>query len=351
MSYSDYDKNNRQYIILLRILGIAFLLCLFAGLTIPLGTMNYFTKMPGKSYDGPFIPLSEEETMLRDHLIQHVHVLADHIGERNMWKYNKLERAAAYIHEAFINNGYAADYEKFTVRDMTVRNIVAEKKGPSDEIILVGAHYDSVRGSTGANDNASGVAALLEIARLLHGQKLARTVRFVGFVNEEPPFFMSYEMGSRVHAKRARARDESIVAMISLETIGYYSDQRGSQNYPFPFSFYYPDTANFIAFVGNIGSRSLVHKAVKSFRRHTDFPSEGVSAPGWITGIGWSDQWSFWREGFKAIMITDTALFRYDQYHTAADTPDKLSYDQMARVVNGIARTVVDLAGNNEQPS
>jgi Zn-dependent M28 family amino/carboxypeptidase len=173
---------------------------------------------------------------------------------------------------------------------------------------------------------------------------MQRTVRFVAFTNEEPPFFLSRKMGSRVYAIRSRQRGENIVAMFSLETMGYYSEAPDSQSYPFPFGLFYPHTANFIGFVGNIGSRHLVRQALASFRNHAQFPSEGTAAPGWLTGIGWSDHWSFWREGFRAIMITDTALFRYGPYHTDYDTPDKVDYDRLARVTDGVAKVVAELA-------
>jgi Iap family predicted aminopeptidase len=134
--------------------------------------------------------------------------------------------------------------------------------------------------------------------------------------------------------------------MLSIETIGYYSEVSGSQNYPFPFSYFYPTTANFIGFIGNFSSRRLVRRAIGTFREHTRFPSEGLAAPGGVTGVGWSDHWSFWQEGYPAIMVTDTALFRYDYYHTPQDTPDKLDYARTARVVTGLTRVVADLAGS-----
>jgi Zn-dependent M28 family amino/carboxypeptidase len=244
--------------------------------------------------------------------------------------------------------------ESFRSRGKPVRNIVAEKRGGgrAEEILLVGAHYDSVLGSPGANDNGSGVAALLELARLLADLPLTRGVRFVAFVNEEPPFSYTAEMGSVVHAKAARARGERIRAMLSLETIGYYSDAPGSQQYPFPLGFFYPERANFIGFVGNLKSRKLVSEALHAFRRHTAFPSEGAAVPGWITGVGWSDHWSFWQAGYPAIMVTDTAFFRYAHYHTAGDTPDKADYGRSARVVAGLAGTIADLAreGSDHPP-
>jgi hypothetical protein len=169
-------------------------------------------------------------------------------------------------------------------------------------------------------------------------------VRFVFFVNEEPPFFMTSDMGSLRYARRCRDRGERIVAMLSLETMGCFSDEEGSQRYPFPFSLLYPSRGNFIAFVGNLASRRLVRLAVGSFRRHASIPSEGAAAPGWITGIGWSDHWSFWKQGYPAVMVTDTALFRYEHYHTSLDTPDRVQYGQLARVVAGLEKVIVDLA-------
>ncbi len=164
------------------------------------------------------------------------------------------------------------------------------------------------------------------------------------FVNEEPPYFQSAQMGSWVYAKACHDRDENVVAMISLETIGYYSDAPNSQHYPFPFGLLYPSTADFIAFVGNTASRALVRETVASFRRHAQFPSEGAAVPGWITGVGWSDHWAFWQEGYPALMVTDTAPFRYPHYHDSTDTPDKLDYERFARVVDGLAGVVGDLA-------
>ena len=303
--------------------------------------------MPGETHSGPLPPLTVEETHIRDRVSGHLQALAGRIGERNLWHYSALQAAADYIENTLVQLGYRPVDEPFESRGTPVRNIIAEKQGTSmaEEIILVGAHYDSVIGSPGANDNGSGVAALLELARLLADQELPRTVRFVAFVNEEPPFFYSPEMGSLINARAARGRGDRIQAMLSLETIGHYSDRPGSQRYPFPLSLFYPHTANFIGFVGNLGSRRLVHSAVQSFRRSSSFPSEGAAAPAWITGVGWSDHWSFWQAGYPAIMVTDTAFYRYAYYHTADDTPDKVDTERMARVVTGLASVIADLAG------
>ncbi len=227
-----------------------------------------------------------------------------------------------------------------------MRNIEVEVAGGSGagEVVIIGAHYDSVLGAVGANDNGSGVAAVLELARLFRDARPARTVRFVAFVNEEPPFYRSEQMGSRIYARRSRERRDNIVAMLSLETIGYYSNEPGSQRYPFPLRFFYPSTGNFLAFVANLGSRGLLHEALESFRRNAQFPSEGVAAPAFIPGVDWSDHWSFWQESYPALMVTDTAPYRYPHYHTLQDTPDKVDYERLARVVSGLHGMLSDLA-------
>jgi len=173
--------------------------------------------------------------------------------------------------------------------------------------------------------------------------KPQRTIRFVAFVNEEPPYFKTEEMGSLVHARQARKQGDKVIAMLALETIGCYSDLPKSQHYPAPFSLFYPDTGDFIAFVANPGSRDLLHRTIGAFRETTPFPSEGIAAPGWIEGICWSDHWSFWDAGYPALMVTDTAPFRYPHYHEPTDTPEKLDFERMARVVAGIGRVVAKL--------
>ncbi len=336
-----------------RLFGLAFLL---------LGPLLYTSAMPGRSHQGPLPPLEQEQRLLAERLREHVVMLGEKIGERNIWLPQQLEASANYIDQTFTGIGYRVSSQRFDIDGLShgvaagavssgpvrleVRNLEVELEGTrlAEEIVLLGAHYDSVMGSPGANDNGSGVAALLELGRLLRGQGLDRTVRLVAFVNEEPPFFQTAEMGSRVYAARTRGRGERMTAMFSLETIGFYTDEPASQHYPPPLGFFYPDTGHFIGFIGNISSRALLRRSLASFRRRAAFPSEGAALPGWVMGVSWSDHWSFWQQGYPALMITDTAPFRYPHYHTRQDTPDKLDYDRLARVVSGLALMVQDLA-------
>ncbi len=306
----------------------------------------YMVAVPGKPYSGALAPLTAGESLLAHNLRGHVAAVASR--EHNV--YNKpadLEAAARYIEFTLFGFGYRVEAQRYAVNGQEVRNIEAEIAGGTraGEIVIIGAHYDSVVGAVGANDNGSGVAAMLELARLLKDARPSRTVRFVAFVNEEPPFYKTGEMGSQVYARRSRERGERVAAMYSLETIGYYSDEPASQRYPFPLSLFYPSTGNFIAFVANLGSRGLLHETIASFRRHAAFPSEGVAAPAFIPGVDWSDHWSFWQEGYPALMVTDTAPYRYPHYHTMQDTPDKVDYERLARVVTGLHGMLQDLAG------
>lgn len=306
--------------------------------------------MPGRSYRGLLPPLTAEEETIRAGLRRHVRALAAEIGERHIWHDGSLAAAADYIEGALAVAGLTVTRQRFTVRGVEVANVIGElgSPHPDAEVTVVGAHYDSVIGTVGANDNASGVAALLELARLLAVRPLARRVRFVAFANEEPPFFLSSEMGSRQYAQRCRDARENVVAMLALETMGCYSDRRYSQSYPFPLGLFYPRTGNFIAFVGNLRSRALVRRCVRAFRRHAAFPSEGAAAPGYLPGVFWSDHWSFWRAGYRALMVTDTAPFRYGYYHLAGDTPEKVDYARLARVVTGLAGVIEELGRNQE---
>jgi len=304
-------------------------------------------RMPGRNFEGTSPPLSTEEP-LRSELRSHVEKLAGEIGERNMAHYPQLLAAADYIEHQF--SGWKVRRDSYEIEGRSCANIEAEKPGSTAGIVLIGAHYDSVFGSPGANDNGSGVAALLALAHRLSSLPNDKTLRLVAFVNEEPGYFQSQRMGSYVYAARCRERKEPIEAMISLETIGYFSSEPGSQHYPAPgLSLIYPRTGNFIGFVSNVSSRDLLRRALDSFRRHAEIRSEGGALPAVVPGVGWSDQWSFWQHGYPGIMITDTAPFRYPHYHAATDTPEKIDYDSMTRVVAGVEQMIVDLVGTKSR--
>ncbi|NJO18126.1 MAG: M20/M25/M40 family metallo-hydrolase [Thioploca sp.] len=291
------------------------------------------------------LPLSLAEQESLAYLEVHVKSLASDARGRNHYLGNTLIPSRNYITEQFQVAGYDVLFQEYSYDNITYANIEVELLGNEypDEIIVIGAHYDSVLYSPGANDNASGVAAVLEIARLLNRQALSRTVRLIAFVNEEPPFFQTEAMGSLVYAKRSAVKKENIVAMFTLETIGYFSDEPGSQTYPPVVSYFYPDSGNFIAFVSNLNSRQLLQESVQIFQEQATIPAEAAALPAFIPGVGWSDQWSFWQYGYPGIMITDTAIYRYPYYHTPQDTPDKIDYERMARVVIGVHKMIEKL--------
>lgn len=297
---------------------------------------------PGESFAGSLPPLPPEAATLADELRRDVVRLAGDIGERNVSRYPQLIKAANYIETQLRAAGYEVSRQVYEVDGLECYNIEAGLTGQTrpDEIVLVGAHYDTYAGTPGADDNASGVAALLALARRFKDIQPDRTLRFVAFTNEEPPYFQRPLMGSWVYAHRSREQNDNLVCVLSLETIGYYSNEAESQQYPPPLGMVYPSVGNFVGVVGNVGSRRLVHRVLTSLRRNMKFPTEAGAVPGVVPGVGWSDHWSFWQEGYQAVMITDTAIFRNPNYHQLSDTPDTLDYSRMARVVEGIEQVV-----------
>ena len=274
---------------------------------------------------------------LEEKLYRHVQVLAEEIGERHVENPGSLQKAADYIEAEFSRAGLRPQRQ---VYDQDYRNIVAEIRGNDspDEIILIGAHYDTVWLSPGADDNASGVAVLLELARMLASHRFEKSLRFVAFTNEEQPFAETVAMGSRVYAGRSRQQGENIIAMYSLEMLGFYTDEPGSQRYPLPFlGWFYPDTASFIAFVANIPSGLLLGRSLRALRQHSDFPVQGLMVPErLVPDIRRSDHASFWDAGYAALMITDTANYRNINYHTVGDVPRTLDYPRMADLAGSL---------------
>lgn len=316
-----------------------------AGLTLFL-FIRYMTDLPGKSYTGTFQPLTPEEEQIAANLQKHITVLAKDIGERNIPMTDSLKKTVIYIDKQLKSYGYTTKVQEYLADGKLMVNLEAELIGDRlpKEIIVVGSHYDTVANCPGANDNGSGVASNLEIARLLAKQKVDRTIRFVFFPNEENPYWGTDGMGSKVYADRAADANENIIAMLSLETMGYYSDAPGSQRYPRPFDLLYPNTGNFIGVVGDLSSRSLVHKVVGVFRETTSFPIDGGAIYDRVPGVGWSDHKPFWDQGYKAVMVTDTAPFRYPDYHEPTDTADKINYPALSRVTLGMSKVVQEIS-------
>ncbi|NNG22572.1 M28 family peptidase [Telluria aromaticivorans] len=283
-------------------------------------------------------------------LLSHVQAIA--AEEHNTAHPRQLEQAARHIETTLQGYGYHPRRQVYAAGGRKVRNIEVSVSNTApgarpERIFIVGAHYDSARGAPGANDNGSGTAAVLELARLLKAMQPSRgtEVKFVFFVNEEPRWFMGEEMGSMQHARELKLAGQKVEGALILETIGWYSEAENSQGLQPGLEKHYPSTGNFIAFVGTLESSALVRQALAAFKAQSDFPAEGLAAPAHVMGVTLSDHASYNGQGYPALMITDTAFLRYPYYHTAQDTPDKLDYASMARVVKGLARTIESLAG------
>lgn len=273
---------------------------------------------------------------------EHVEMLAGTIGQRNLAHPEGYAQAERYLSSCLSSYGYQVHRQSYPVGGQSCVNLWCERPG-SAEVLVVGAHYDTLdSGTPGADDNASGCAVALELARLLRSLPGGPTVRWVLFANEEPPYFQTEAMGSYVFARACQQRGEKLLGMIALESLGYYSEEPGSQHFPLGISGY-PDTGNFVAFVSDLPSAPFMERCLAGFRAGSQVPAEGLAAPGTIEGVLWSDHWGFARCGFPALMITDTAPFRNPHYHARSDTPDTLDYIKLAQVTEGIKEMLLGL--------
>lgn len=323
----------------------------FLIFVLPLATMFFIFAtmwwMPGKSFSGQAPPLSEREQAMVERMKAGLRTLALDIGPRHLrGREPQLAQAADWIEGELEAMGYQVHRERFEVEGQAVCNLLVQRKGtsPAPRRLIVGAHYDTVPGSPGANDNGSGVVACLELARTFTKRESHHSLRFAFFVNEEAPWFMTSSMGALVHAKGCKQRAEPITGMICLESVGCYTDLPGSQRYPPALRGLYPKQGDFVAFVGNMRSQQWLHKVIASFRRHASLPSEGLA--GWEAGlkdVGRSDHQAFWKQGYHAVMVTDTANFRDRHYHTPMDLPDNVDTTSMARLVAGLERMIAEI--------
>jgi len=327
---------------LLRITG-----ALAAVFGLLLAAILVFTTMPGSSHRGALPAASASQQALAQQLRQHVQAIA--AQEHNVHHPAALEAVANYLESELESYGYQVLRQEFLASGVKVRNLevtVPSQSAPGQRAIVVGAHYDSAHETPGANDNATGTAAVLALAQSLKnlGATAQSDVMLVLYTNEEPPYFKTPLMGSHVHAQALKSKGVPVTAMLSLETMGYFSDVAGSQKYPWPLNQFYPTQGDFIAFVATPGDLGLVRKVVRSFRSNAAFPSEGIAAPRFIPGVDYSDHAAYLDAGYPALMVTDTAPYRYPHYHTRQDTPDKVDFDRLARVVQGLEGVVRDLA-------
>lgn len=293
-----------------------------------------------KAQRTPYMKIS-----IQNNLKKTVNMLAGEIGSRGYLQTEALKKSADYIKSELGSYGYNVSVQSYDAKEGTFENIYVEKKGEKrpDKILVIGAHYDTVTGTPGADDNASGVAALLELARLLADEPLDMTLHFAAFTLEEPPFFRSSKQGSYVYAESLHQKNLDIEGMICLESIGYFTDEPGSQMFPLAFfRFMYPDTANFITFVSDFQSKGFLNRAMEGFKKGTGFPVESISAFSIIPGIDFSDHRSFWKFGYDAFMVTDTAFYRNPNYHEAGDVPGTLDYERMTEVVIGLEKAIIN---------
>lgn len=276
-------------------------------------------------------------------LYDHVHALSVAIGSRSVAEHDRILRAESYIRGILEGQGVPYSLQGYDHEGKRFSNVIVELKGTEQpgESVIVGAHYDTVYGTPGADDNASAVAVLLELCRDLKEYRPQRTLKLIFFVLEEPPAFMTHAMGSYVYAQQAQRSGERIHGMISLEMVGYFSDAEGSQAFPVPgMHMLFPDRGNFIGVIGNVHSRELTLAVAEALKVGSEIPVESLVALPFIPGVGLSDHGPFWKMGYRAVMVTDTAFYRNPNYHTPHDTIETLRFDKMSQLVRGMVHVV-----------
>lgn len=321
---------------------------------------NGGTNGPDGSGENPSQGADEQDRLARQ-LSDDVHYLCQQIGQRNMFTAESMYRTTEWITSRLRAAGYEPQRQTYELSGASVpsggwhpggvataENLSVELTGSNSgaPMLIIGAHYDSVAGSPGANDNGSAVATLLALAERMTGRPGRRTIRFVFFANEEPPFFLSEDMGSYAYARRLKDRGEQVEGMVALDGLGCYSDEPGSQQYPAPgLGWMYPDRANFIGMVTRLGDRSWLNRFHGAFERAGEIDSYAAALPSMVPGVYWSDHWSFWQYGFSGLLVTDTLPFRDQWYHSPGDTPERLDYRRMAQVALGLQAALRELAG------
>jgi Zn-dependent M28 family amino/carboxypeptidase len=329
---SQRDSRRRVARMILFVLAVALFISIVAWFSVTQPILS--------SSQSSYSVLADRSRLERD-----VRLLSIDFAPRDYSHVENLDRAANYIRDQFESAGARTSEQVFEVNGKKYRNIIGKFGPDSGDSIVIGAHYDGEGLKPAADDNASGVAGLLELARLTAQAVPGQTIELVAYSLEEPPFFRTAQMGSAVHASGLRNNDVNVRAMFSLEMIGYFSDTPGSQRFPNPvIEPFYPSTGNFIAIVGNLGQMRLVRRVKAAMAGAAPLPVYSINAPAWIPGIDFSDHLNYNNAGFPAIMITDTAFYRNSAYHTSGDTADRLDYNRMAMVVEQVHAAVKELS-------
>jgi len=302
-----------------------------AGLFAGIGAAWFYVTTPTRR--------NNERSNLRvdeSRLQAHVAMLSRQLIPRSHEDTGNLDRCAEYISGHFVQAGASVEFQRFSADGRQYANVIGRFGSGKKRQIVVGAHYDAALGTPGADDNASGIAGLIELAYLIRDNSPDAGIELVAYTLEEPPFYDTEHMGSAVHAASIAHRKD-IEGVIVLEMIGYFDDAPGSQDYPFSLlKLFYPDTGNFVALVGKLGQGAFMRRVKNSMRGTTDLPVCSINAPSCITGIDFSDHRSYWPHGFDAVMVTDTAFYRNKSYHEPDDLAERLDYQRMAQVVVGV---------------
>lgn len=309
-------------------------------LVLPVVAIGWYVTQPGLTRNRPSKAVVDP-TRLRAHVV----ALSEQFYPRSFNRPDNLDRCAAYIGGHFAAVGANVSTQEYVVLGRTYRNVIGYFGAEGYAKVIVGAHYDACGEKPGADDNASGVAGLLELARLIGSSGTAPAVELVAYSTEEPPFFATENMGSVHHAQQVRDSGREIRQVIVLEMIGFFSDEPRSQMYPAAiFKLFFPGRGDFIGVVGRPADRREIRRVRDLMRGATELPVRSAAVPALVPGVDYSDHRSYWPHGVPAVMITDTAFFRNGEYHKQGDTADRLDYDRMGKVVVSVYEAVTTLA-------
>jgi hypothetical protein len=313
---------------------------IFFLLIIPIFTTWILVAQPTLTKNSPSA-VTLETSRLKAHVLK----LSKDYFPRSHTNTINLDRCAEYIKAHFEKAGADASIQEFTVLGKQYQNVIGFFGDKAGERIVIGAHYDARINTPGADDNASGISGLVELGYLIGKEKLNTGIELVAYTLEEPPFFGTEDMGSAHHARLLHDRNINVKCMIALEMIGYFSSVSGSQSYPVPaLKIFYPSKGNFIAIVGRLDQRKIVKKIKGLMKGATDLPVYTVNAPLIVPGIDFSDHRNYWKYGYDAVMITDTAFYRNHEYHKPGDTAERLNYELMGKAVIQIFEAIKGLA-------